>query len=414
MKVLLCHTYYMQRGGEDRSFEEERELLLAHGHRVVEYVRRNDELAAMNPLAAAKKTLWNGAAGRDVAELIRRERPDVLHATNTFPLISPAVCHVAHRHGVAVVQALRNYRLLCANSYLMRDGRPCEACVGRTIPWPAIRHGCYRDSAAATAVVAGMQMLHRTLGVWRRKVDAFFTLTHFAREKFVSAGLPPERIHVKYNSVSEPGRLGPGDGGYLVFAGRLSPEKGVATLLEAWKQDASLPSLKVAGDGPLAPAVQAAAAADSRIQWLGQVPTAQVSRVIGGATALVMPSVWYETFGRTIAEAFAAGTPVIASNLGAMAELVAHGRTGRLFEPGSAAALAAQVRRLAMTSPAELTAMRAAARREYQSRYTPEHNYARLLDIYEMARASAEARRRQRERQDRTFAAKPSPEAVPT
>jgi glycosyltransferase involved in cell wall biosynthesis len=243
-----------------------------------------------------------------------------------------------------------------------------------------------------------MQVLHRTLGVWRRKVDAFFTLTHFAREKFIDAGLPAERIHVKYNSVGEPHRLSrDGHGEYMAFVGRLSAEKGIATLLEAWNSDRSLPRLKIAGDGPLSSAVQAAAAADRRIEWLGRLQTAEVNGLIASARALVMPSVWYETFGRTIAEAFAAGTPVIASNLGAMAELVADGRTGRLFEPGNAAALAARARRVATAPPAEISAMRAAARREYLSRFTPEHNYARLLDIYEIARASADARRLQRE-----------------
>ena len=138
MKILLCHSYYTQRGGEDRSFEEERELLQANGHQVIEYVRRNEELVGVGGVKAALTTLWNRQAARDVAQLIRAHHPDVLHATNTFPLISPSVCDVAHRAGVAVVQALRNYRLLCANSYLMRDGRPCEECVGRTIPWPAV------------------------------------------------------------------------------------------------------------------------------------------------------------------------------------------------------------------------------------------------------------------------------------
>jgi glycosyltransferase involved in cell wall biosynthesis len=393
MKVLLCHTYYTQRGGEDCSFDEERELLRAHGHRVIEYVRRNDELAQLSPLLAAGATLWNRRAARDVARLIEADRPDVLHATNTFPLISPAVCHAASRRGVAVVQALRNYRLLCANSYLLRDGRPCEDCVGRSLPLAAIRHRCYRGSAAASAVVAGMQVLHRKLGLWQSKVDAFFTLTHFARRKFIEAGLPASRIHVKHNSVSPDPGVGRGDGGYAVFVGRLSPEKGVHTLLEAWRQDPSLPPLKVAGDGPLAAEVRAATAADDRISWLGHLSTSDANQLIGAATVLIMPSLWYETFGRTIAEAFAAGTPVIASNLGAMAELVADGKTGYLFEPGSAASLAATIRQLLARPRADQEGMRASARQAFDRSFTPEQNYSRLIDIYELALAHAESRR---------------------
>jgi glycosyltransferase involved in cell wall biosynthesis len=393
MKVLLCHTYYTQRGGEDRSFEEERELIIANGHRVIEYVRRNDELVKLNPLIAASRTLWNREAARDVTRLIASERPDVLHVTNTFPLISPAVCHAAHRQGIAVVQALRNYRLLCANSYLLRDGRPCEDCIGRRLPWPAIKHRCYRDSAAASTVVAAMQALHNTLGTWRSNVDAFFTLTHFARQKFINAGFPADRIHIKYNSVSPDPGIGRGDGGYIALVARLSPEKGIGAALEAWRRDLTLPPLKVVGDGPLAPQVQAAAAADARITWLGQLSNVEANRVIGTATALLMPSLWYETFGRTIAEAYAAGTPVIASNLGAMAELVEEGQTGWLFTPGDSGQLAARVRDVMVADSAHLAAMRTRARRAYERQFMPNHNYARLIEIYEMAKGRAEVRR---------------------
>ncbi|MBA4104879.1 MAG: glycosyl transferase family 1 [Pirellula sp.] len=393
MKILLCHSYYTQRGGEDRSFEEERELLQANGHQVVEYVRRNEELVGASGVKAALTTLWNRQAARDVAELIRTHRPDVLHATNTFPLISPSVCDVAHRAGVAVVQALRNYRLLCANSYLMRDGRPCEECVGRAIPWPAIRHRCYRESAAASAVVGAMQVTHRARGVWRNRVDAFFTLTEFARQKFVDAGLPAEKIHVKYNSVSPDPGIGAGVGGYVALVGRLSPEKGIATALAAWEGNATLPPLVVVGAGPLKSQVEAAAARDPRISCLGERSNAEAQRVIGDAAALLMPSLWYETFGRTIAEAYATGTPVVASRLGAMAELVDDGVTGALFTAGDPTDLAAKVLQITSASAAERDAMRTAARRAYEGRFLPRHNYTRLLEIYAIALEASQQRR---------------------
>jgi glycosyltransferase involved in cell wall biosynthesis len=393
MKILLCHSYYTQRGGEDRSFEEERELLQANGHQVVEYVRRNEELVGAGGVKAALTTLWNRQAARDVAELIRTHRPDVLHATNTFPLISPSVCDVAHLAGVAVVQALRNYRLLCANSYLMRDGRPCEECVGRAIPWPAVRHRCYRDSAAASAVVGAMQVSHRMHGVWRNRVDAFFTLTEFARQKFVDAGLPAERIHVKYNSVSPDPGIGAGAGGYVALVGRLSPEKGIATALAAWELDPALPPLTIVGDGPMKGQVAAAAAQDSRISCLGELSNTEAQRVIGNAAALLMPSLWYETFGRTIAEAYATGTPVVASRLGAMAELVDDGVTGALFTAGDAKDLAAKVAHVTSAGDADCEAMRTAARRAYESRFMPQHNYSRLLEIYAIALESSQQRR---------------------
>jgi glycosyltransferase involved in cell wall biosynthesis len=394
MKVLLCHSYYQQRGGEDCCFEEERDLLRAHGHEVAEYVRNNSELEKLNPLTAAAATVWNRRAAREFGALVQRERPDVVHCTNTFPLISPAACHAAHRAGAPVVQALHNYRWLCAGTYLMRDGAPCEECLGRSIPWPAIRHRCYRNSAAASAVVAGMQLVHRTLGNWISKVDAFFTLTQFAKERLAAGGFPAERIHVKSNSVHPDPGEGRGADGYVVFVGRLSPEKGVATLLEAWRTDASLPPLMIAGDGPLATQVKSAAARDRRIEWRGQLSLAQVHGLIGNAAALVMPSVWYETFGRTIAEAFATGTPAIVSRLGAMAELVDDGCTGWHFQAANARDLAATIHRLHALPAHELAAMRRAARQEYERRFTPARNYARLIEIYEIAQEEAERRRR--------------------
>jgi len=385
MKVLLCHTYYQQRGGEDRSFEEERELLTAGGHEVIEFVRSNDELQSHSALRAAGVTIWNRQAAREIKQLIQQHRPEVVHLTNTFPLLSPAVLRAAHGQGAAVVQALRNYRLLCANACLVRAGSPCEKCLGRTIPWPAVVHGCYRDSAAASGVVASMQVLHRLLGTWRNKVDAYFTLTEFARQKFIDGGYPAERIHVKHNSVyPDPGPR-PSEADYLVLVGRLSQEKGIATVLEAWAANPSLPPLRIAGDGPLAELVRNAQQQDRRIEWLGHLDREQLYDLIGNARALLMPSIWYETFGRTIAEAFAVGTPVIASRLGAMAELVRDEQTGLLFEPGNPADLAQKITHFQGLSNDAVSKMSRTAREAYDGHFTAEQNYQRLLEIYQLA-----------------------------
>lgn len=393
MKVLLCHAYYYnQRGGEDRSFEEERELLVANGHEVIEYVRRNEELVGVSRLQAAATAVWNRSAARDVAKVIDLQRPDVLHATNTFPLISPSVCDVAHRRGVAVVQALRNYRLLCANSYLMRQGRPCEDCIGKAFSWPAVIHRCYRDGMAASAVVAAMQATHRTLGVWRHRVDAFFTLTEFARRKFIDAGMPADRIHVKYNSVSPDPGIGNGTGDYVALVGRLSQEKGIATALKAWRVDPTLPRLVIVGEGPLRRDVEMAAAGDPRVEYRGVVSNVAAQEIIQGAIALLMPSLWYETFGRTIAEAFAAGVPVVASRLGAMAELVEEGLNGELFAAGDVQQLTNSLLRVVRATPEQTKTMRNHARKAYERQFTPACNYARLIEIYEIARAAAERR----------------------
>lgn len=394
MKVLLCHNYYQQTGGEDLSFRAEADLLAAHGHEVVQYTRHNDDIEGSSRWATARQTFWNRRTYRQVRALIRRERPQIMHCTNTFPLISPAVFYAARAEKVPVVAALRNYRLLCPAWTLLRQGRVCEDCLGRAVAWPAVVHGCYRGSRTGSAVVAGMLAGHRVMKTWSRTVDMYFTLTQFARSKFLEAGFPPERIAVKPNFIDPdpgPGRGGgAGADGYAVFVGRLSEEKGIHTLLHAWDSPSIGLPLKIIGDGPLAQQVRArAAATEGRIDWLGTRSPQQVLAIIGDATCLVMTSIWYETFGRTVIEAFAKGTPVIASRLGAMAELVDDGRTGLLFEPADAEDLRAKVQ-LLLAEREKIPCMRRAARHEYEQKYTARINYQILLDIYAQARLRAD------------------------
>ncbi len=386
MKVLMCHNYYQQRGGEDLSFEAEAELLESHGHTVIRYTLHNDRIRQMSAVTVAGKTLWNREVYREVRGLIRTEQPDLLHCTNTFPLISPAAADAAREEGVPVVQSLRNYRLLCPNAQFLREHRICEDCLGRSFAWPGVLHKCYRDSRAATFVLAATNAYHHWTGTYQRKVDQYFTCSEFARRKLIEGGIPADRIVAKPDFVgSDPGP-GTGAGGYAVFVGRLSTEKGLDVLIEAWRHlDGSLP-LWVVGEGPLEPLVREAAKT-LPIRLLGHQPLEKVLEVVGDASFLVMPSVWYETFGRTIAEAYAKGTPVIVSDLGAMAERVEDDRTGLKFPPGDALALADAVQRL-LGDPARLAEMRSAARAEFLAKFTGEANYPILMDIYQRALAT--------------------------
>lgn len=382
MKVLQVHNFYQRPGGEDAVFRAEGALLEAHGHTVLRYTRHNDDVEGMGRAELLRRSIRNPETERELGALVRRERPDIVHCHNTFPLVSPAAWRTAREGGAAVVQTLHNYRPVCPKAELMREGRPCEECLGRTFAWPAIRHGCYRGRAGSAALAA-MNAAHRWNGAWN-DVDRFIALTRFVRDTFVRGGAPAERIAVKPNFVPDhggrPPEPGDGGGGHVVFVGRLSPEKGVATLLDAWARLEGDTRLVVLGDGPLAGAVERAAARDCRITWLGHRSPAAVMEAIGAAALLVMPSLWYETFGLCIAEAFSRGTPVIASRLGAMAELVDHGRTGWLVEPGRADALACAVEH-ALARP-DLAPMRAAARAEYERRFSATANHAMLLDVY--------------------------------
>lgn len=382
--VLLIHNAYQRPGGEDEVFAEEASLLESRGHRVLRYTAHNDSVAAMGRAALAGKTLWNQEAYRELRSAIRRGRPDVVHFHNTFPLVSPAGYHAAAAEGVPVVQTLHNYRLLCPNGLFFRDGGPCEDCLGKRLAWPAVAHGCYRGSRPASGAAAAMLSAHRALGTWTRKVDAYIALTEFAREKFVAGGLPEERIFVKPNFVGRDAGAGAGTGGYALFVGRLSREKGVGTLLSAWERMGDeAPLLKVAGDGPLSDAVAAAAKAPG-IERLGHRTPREVRSLMKDAAMLVFPSECYETFGKVVVESFSAGTPVVVADGGATAELVEPGRTGLRFRSGNSADLADKVASLARR-PRELEGMRRSARAAFEERYTAGRNHEMLAEIYARA-----------------------------
>ena len=375
LRVLVVHNAYQQRGGEDAVVESEVELLRAHGHAVETYFRHNDELRSMSSASAAVETFWSRRSATALASLIEGFAPDIVHAHNTFPLVSPSVYWVARRYRIPVVQTLHNFRLVCPQGLMLRDGKPCEDCVGRT-PWPAVRYACYRDSRAQTAVLSGMIVVHRAAGTWQRAVTTYIALNEFCRERFIAGGLPAGRIRVKPNFVDLPQGIDERREGYL-FVGRLAPEKGVQVLAAAAREAMLAEPVAVAGSGPLADVV----AGEPALHALGALGTASVYERMRRARALILPSIWYENFPRTIVEAFACGLPVIASRLGAMPHLVADGRTGLLFEPGDAHALAEKLR-WADSHRDEMAAMGRAARRHFEAHLSADVNHAQLIDIY--------------------------------
>lgn len=379
MKVIFVHNYYQLPGGEDESYDADVRLLEAHGHQVVRFTAHNRSIADMPGWKAAASTIWNGRIARELAAVTREVRPDVVHFNNTFPLVSPASYYSVQREGVPVVQTLRNYRLLCLNGLLYRSGKVCMDCTQHRVPWPGVVHRCYRDSTAASATVAGMLTVHRSLNTWMRKINAFIVTSRFAERIFVQNGIPNERLHFRPNFLPSVPEAGNGEGGYALFVGRLSPEKGLDTMLEAWRKVGDRVSLYVVGDGPLSDRV--ADSGQPGVHWLGRREPEDVLDLIGGARVVIFPSEWYETFGRVVIEALAKGTPVIASDIGAPAELVQDGVTGRLFPPGDANALADIVLEFATDAPA-YAHMRDAARNDFLQRYTPAGSYRRLIEIY--------------------------------
>ncbi len=387
MRILIAHNAYQHSGGEDAVVDAEIALLRRHGHDVDVYRRHNDELNGMSRPAAAMSAIWSRQAANEIEQLCDRFHPDVIHAHNTFPLISPSILWMASHRRIPIVQTLHNFRLLCPQATFLREGKICEDCLGK-LPWRGVVHKCYRESALQTAVAAGMLTTHRLLGTYRDRVTTYVALSHFCKDKFIVGGLPADRLRVKPNFVSSPPapKTTSRQGG--LYVGRLSTEKGMDVLINATRQLDGV-ALQVVGDGPFEAEIKAAFGND----YLGFQPREQAHALMQNACYLVAPSTCYETFGLALVEAFAAGTPVIASRHGAFAEIVEEGVTGLMFAPGDAKDLAQKIA-WAQSHPDDMLRMGRAARAEYESKYTPQRNYEMLIELYEDAIRTDHAERK--------------------
>jgi glycosyltransferase involved in cell wall biosynthesis len=388
MKIALVHNTYQHPGGEDVVFEQEKQMLEDAGHEVVTYCRSNDEipgLSSLSRLILPIRITWASDTKHEFERLLHREKPDLVHIHNTFMMVSPSIYSACRECRVPVIQTLHNFRLLCPASGFFRDAGPCEECVDHGL-LRSVRYGCYRSSRAATAAVAAMLASHRVLGTWTRSIDRYIALNNFSREKFVSAGLPSEKVTVKPNFVSPDPGAGDNRRDYAVFVGRASLEKGIFTLVEAWTGFGISYPLQIVGDAPDRAVLETEARKRgvSSITFRGQLGHSDAVAAIKNARLLIMPSVSYETFGMSIVEAFACGTPVVCSRLGGMQELVKHQLTGLHFTPGDAGDLAETVR-WALDHPSRLAEMGRAGRREFEMHYTAKANYSRLMEIYEQA-----------------------------
>lgn len=380
MKVLIVHNYYQKPGGEEQVFLSESELLKKKGHTVIHYTVHNDNVSNINKLSLALNTIWNNSTFIEIKKIIRKEKPDIAHFHNTLPLISPSAYYAAYSENVPVIQTLHNYRILCPNSLFLRDGNICMDCLAKKVPWPSVINGCYRESRSASAVVAGMLTIHRILKTWTNNISVYIALTNFAKEKFIEGGIPSSKIVVKPNFVDVVSEIGEGKGNYALYVGRLSKEKGILTLLEAWKKIDSKVPLKIVGDGPLVDLVIEEQKSGLNIELLGWQPINNVYKIMKDAKFLIFPSVCFETFGRVIIEAFSMGTPVIASNIGAAAELIEHEKTGLHFDPNNPNELVEKINW--MLENDDLNAMRNDCRKYYELNYDSERNYEMLMNIY--------------------------------
>lgn len=388
MKLLILHNRYRFAGGEDRVVQEEKALLEANGHEVILLEEHNHTISSIWDTAVTSgRAIYSFAAKKRVKAEISRFCPEVVHVHNFFPLLSPAVYDACYAAKVPVVQTLHNYRLACPKAMPFREGKICEDCIGSLVPWSSVLHGCYRQSHLQSSVVAAMTTYHRLRGTWNDRVDAYIVFTQFQKAKMIQAGLPAAKIYIKPNFIFDKkyNEQYIKRGNYLLFVGRLSEEKGVSLLIDAYIQnDLSIP-LKIVGDGPLKQVLQEKALHTGYgdvIDFLGFQERETVFQLMYNADFLIFPSIWYEGFPLTIIEAFACGLPVLAPKLGSMAEIVENGVNGLHFQAGDAVSLAAKIK-WAMDNPENIISMKQNARHTYENKYTSKTNYRQLMKIYQ-------------------------------
>ena len=371
-RILVVHSRYLSghASGENRVVDEEIDLLRDAGYDVRTVVRQVE--SDRSNIALAGDVVWGREATRDLDRMIRAHRPDVVHFHNLFPAVSPAPLRAARRAGLPVVVTLHNFRFVCLAGTFLRDSKICEDCLGH-LPWRGIVHGCYRGSRAESAALASSLSFHRLLRTLTG-VTRFLAVSEFGRTKLIAAGFPRTSIHVRPNFVTATKvRTTPGE--YFLYLGRLSPEKGLHQLLDGWPDGVRL---VVVGDGPQRDAL--ARAAPSSVEFRGALDPSDALPLLGGARALVVPSVNYEGSPRAVLEALAAGVPVLATDIGGLPELVDDDVNGLLLPLGDATAWQQGVRRL--LDPSESVRLGRGALAAWRARYSPERGLESLVEAY--------------------------------
>lgn len=388
MKVLFIHNYYRSSApsGEDIAAKNERKLLEDNGVDIVAFEKFNDDLgesSLISRIGLGLNSAWSRKTYAEIMNLIKRVRPEIAHIHSIHPQISPSAYAACQEMGVPVVHTLHNYRYICPGALLQRDGQPCEDCVGR-LPIDALRYNCYRGSLTATGALVWMIIYNRWRSTFTNFVNRYIALTDFAAGRLAAGGLPADRIEVKPNFLPNHPILSNQRKHYAAFVGRLSAEKGVRTLLSAWQAVVGLP-LKIVGNGPLRDEMESQVREQGiDAEFLGILDHDEVLSVVGRAFIQIVPSECYETFGMVVIEAYACGTPVIASRIGSLAEIVRDGETGLYFEAGDTIDLAKKINML-VANPDLAAKMGKRAREVFLLKYTPDQNFKMLMDIYQRA-----------------------------
>jgi len=379
LRIAVVHNFYRSENasGENLSVLDEVDGLRERGWDV-ELIGSDSDAIGSGAIPLHElplRPIYSRRSIERVRDTLRRFRPHVALVENLFPLHSPAVIRTFRSAGVPVAAGVRSYRMNCVRSTMYRDGADCRACLGSRLNLPAVRHGCYQDSPLRSVPMAASLRLHRSTF---RSVDAFLAVSEFVRDSLIDLGFDPERIRVRPNFVVDPGRPEHADhGDGFFFAGRLTEDKGVAEMIEAWVASEAWRSstLRVAGSGPLEHLVRASA--EHRVEPLGLLPHDEALRRVESSAVTVVPSIWPEPFGRGVIEAAARGRPALVTRTGGISDLVVDGETGWVADR-TVAGLTAAFRRAA--NEPDLASFGMAARRRFTERYTREVSLGILED----------------------------------
>ncbi len=388
LRILQVHNAYQIPGGEDVVVANEKKLLEMNGNEVFSYSRNNDELKTMNAfqkLLIPFTAVYSFKTYREVKKLIRENKIDIVHVHNTLMVVSPSVFYAAFHCHVPVVQTLHNFRMLCPAGSYFRGDRICEECSEKGLQC-SLKYGCYRGSKAQTFVSAAILKIHRMLGTYR-KVN-FICLTEFNREKLsrLNEGgkqiVDMKKVYIKPNFTFQEGISGEVQkaGDYFLVVGRVEALKGIDVVVKAFEK---IPDQKliVAGDGPMMAEMKAYIKDHnmSNVKFAGYLDKAKVQEKYRGAKAVIMASQCYEAFAMTIAEAYSNAVPVIAGNVGNLANMVEEGVTGIKFVYDSPDDLAAKILKY---NTMDIAKMKQNAKTFYEKRLKPEDNYRILEEIY--------------------------------
>jgi glycosyltransferase involved in cell wall biosynthesis len=379
MRILLVHNFYRFAGGEDTAFETSRALLVEQGLDVETFTSSSLELLSKHsPVWMLGTAISGGSLARTFGSRIEELRPHILHFHNMWPHMSPSFLRVARLARIPTVVTLHNYRHTCISGLLFRDGEFCSECLERRIAWPGVKYGCYGSGRPASAGAALIHFANRASGAWADGADRYVVPSQYAAERALDAGVPGHRLRVIPNTVNPNPTPGMGRAGYAAYAGRLSREKGVRTLIELWRRSPPPMPLKVAGTGPMEGEVRSLVDGIPNAEWVGQLDKTQLMSFLGDARVMIVPSRSPETFGLSAVEALAVGTPVVVARVGALPELVTAGDGSVLFEPGDWQSLRQALSRFEKHDENR----RRSARQMFESRYSPDAHSRALLRLY--------------------------------